>query len=157
MDDKRGYDHGTFVPMMVAFPDVNVPVVQLSLIKGLNPQTHIKMGKALEPLRKEGVLIIGSGMSYHNMQGFMSESLTGASVSKHFDDWLTQSVEKNNAYERNELLINWEKAPMARDSHPRSEHLIPLFVAAGAAGNDTAIRDYSGLLMSINISGYKFG
>jgi aromatic ring-opening dioxygenase catalytic subunit (LigB family) len=115
------------------------------------------MGKALEPLRKEGVLIIGSGMSYHNMQGFMSGSSSVVLVSKHFDDWLTQSVEKNNAYERNELLINWEKAPMARDSHPRSEHLIPLFVAAGAAGNDTAIRDYSGLLMSINISGYKFG
>jgi aromatic ring-opening dioxygenase catalytic subunit (LigB family) len=157
MDDKRGYDHGTFVPMMVAFPDVNVPVVQLSLIKGLNPQTHIKMGKALEPLRKEGVLIIGSGMSYHNMQGFMSESLTGASASKQFDEWLTRSVEKNNAIKRNELLVNWEKAPKARESHPRSEHLAPLFVIAGAAGDDTAIRDYSGLLMSINISGYKFG
>jgi aromatic ring-opening dioxygenase catalytic subunit (LigB family) len=157
MDNRRGYDHGTFVPLMIAFPDAPVPVVQLSLIKGLDPQIHIKMGKALEPLRKEGVLIIGSGMSYHNMQGFMSESLTGASASKQFDEWLTQSVEKNNAIERNELLVNWERAPKARESHPRSEHLLPLFVIAGAAGDDTAIRDYSGLLMGINISGYKFG
>lgn len=118
---------------------------------------RIKMGKALEPLRKEGVLIIGSGMSYHNMQGFMSGTSSAASVSKHFDNWLTQSVEKNSAAERNELLINWERAPKARESHPRSEHLLPLFVIAGAAGDDTAVRDYSGLLMGINISGYKFG
>ncbi len=157
MDNRRGYDHGTFVPMMVAFPDASVPVIQLSLIKGLDPKIHIKMGKALEPLRNEGVLIIGSGMSYHNMQRFMSGSLTEASVSKQFDDWLTRSVEINNAGERNEMLVNWEKAPKARESHPRSEHLAPLFVIAGAAGDDTAGRDYSGLLMSINISGYKFG
>jgi len=157
IDDRRGYDHGTFVPMMVVFPDINVPVFQLSLIKGLDPQIHIKMGNALEPLRKEGVLIIGSDMSYHNMQGFMSGTSSAASVSKQFDNWLTQSVEKNRAGERNELLINWEKAPKARESHPRSEHLAPLFVVAGAAGADTAVRGYSGLLMGINISGYKFG
>jgi aromatic ring-opening dioxygenase catalytic subunit (LigB family) len=156
-EDNRGFDHGTFVPLMVAFPDAGVPVVQLSLIRGLDPKAHIDLGRALEPLRNEGVLIIGSGMSYHNMQGFMSGAPSAAGVSKQFDDWLTQSVTENNDGERNEFLINWNKAPKARESHPRSEHLVPLFVVAGTAGNDKAVRDYSGLLMGINISGFKFG
>jgi aromatic ring-opening dioxygenase catalytic subunit (LigB family) len=156
-ETERGFDHGTFVPLMIAFPEAKIPVVQLSLVKGLDPSVHIAMGKALEPLRNEGVLIIGSGMSYHNMQGFMSRSSSAASISKQFNDWLTNSVVIKDAEKRNEMLINWEKAPKARESHPRSEHLLPLFVVAGAAGSDTGSLDYSESLMGVSISGYKFG
>jgi aromatic ring-opening dioxygenase catalytic subunit (LigB family) len=154
---ERGFDHGTFVPLMIAFPKPEIPVVQLSLVKTLDPETHINLGKALELLRNEGVLIIGSGMSYHNMRGFMSGSSPAADISTQFDNWLTQTVEINDTKKRNEMLINWENAPKARESHPRSEHLTPLFVVAGAAGSDKGSRDYSGLLMGIKVSGYKFG
>lgn len=156
-DYERGFDHGIFVPLMIAFPKANIPVVQLSLVNSLDPETHINLGEVLEPLRNEGVLIIGSGMSYHNMQGFMSGSSSATGVSMQFDDWLTQTVEINDAKKRNEMLINWKNAPKARESHPRSEHLAPLFVVAGAAGIDKGSHDYSGLLMGVRVSGYKFG
>jgi aromatic ring-opening dioxygenase catalytic subunit (LigB family) len=155
-ETERGFDHGTFVPLMIAFPEAQVPVVQLSLVKGLDPSVHLIMGKALEPLRNEGVLIIGSGMSYHNIRGLMSGDSRAGSVSKQFDDWLAQTVEINDTKKRNGMLINWENAPKARECHPRSEHLAPLFVVAGASGSDKGSRDYSGLLMGINVSGYKF-
>jgi len=156
-ETERGFDHGTFVPLMIAFQDAQVPVVQLSLVKGLDPSVHLIMGKAIEPLRNEGVLIIGSGMSYHNMRGFMSGDSKASSVSKQFDDWLAQTVENNDTKKRNGMLINWENAPKAIECHPRSEHLAPLFVVAGASGSDKGSRDYSGLLMGINVSGFKFG
>lgn len=156
-ENKRGFDHGTFVPLMIAFPEAKIPVVQLSLVRSLDPATHLAMGKAIEPLRSEGVLIVGSGMSYHNMRGFMSGSSSAANDSKLFDDWLTNTVENIDPKNRNKALVDWLKAPGAKNSHPRSEHLAPLFVAAGAAGNDAGTRDYAGTLMGVNVSGYKFG
>lgn len=153
----RGYDHGTFVPMMVAFPEAQLPVVQLSLVRGLDPSTHIAVGQALEPLRSEGVLIIGSGMSYHNMQGFMSGSPEVESTSKKFDNWLAAAVEVKNPEQRIQTLVKWAEAPGAFESHPRSEHLVPLFVVAGAAGSDAGKRSYNGKLMSATISGFTFG
>ncbi|MDI3520774.1 MAG: hypothetical protein PWR04_762 [Anaerophaga sp.] len=153
----RGFDHGTFVPLMVAFPKAHIPVVQLSLVKTLEPATHIKLGKALEPLRNEGVLIIGSGMSYHNMRGFMSQNSNTSLNAQKFDDWLTKTVLNTDVHTRNYELMNWQKAPAAMECHPRSEHFVPLFVAAGAAGNDTGNIDYCGTLMGVKISGYKFG
>ncbi|RLD79700.1 MAG: dioxygenase [Bacteroidetes bacterium] len=154
---KRGFDHGTFVPLMIAFPAPQIPIIQLSLIKTLDPQVHINLGKAIEPLRNEGVLIVGSGMSYHNMRGFMSGDTSTIENSEKFDTWLTETVISPRVDKRNTALINWQKAPSALESHPRSEHLIPLFAIAGAAGNDTGIADYTGTLMGVKISGYKFG
>lgn len=154
---KRGFDHGTFVPFMIAFPKDEIPVVQLSLVKTLDPATHIKLGKALEPLRNEGVLIIGSGMSYHNMRGFLSDGTNAIENSEKFDNWLSKTVLNSKINERDTALMNWQKAPAAQECHPRSEHLLPLFVVAGAAGNDTGLIDYTGTLMGIKISGYKFG
>jgi len=103
-ENERGFDHGTFVPLMIAFPKADVPVVQLSLVCSLDPATHIAMGKALEPLRSEGVLIVGSGMSYHNMRGFKSGSNDAAIASAQFDTWLTKTVENHDPDERNDLL-----------------------------------------------------
>lgn len=153
----RGFDHGTFVPLMISFPEAKIPIVQLSLVNTLEPSTHISIGKVLEPLRSEGVLIIGSGMSYHNMSGFISVSSRATDISKQFDDWLKKTVEGNNIDERNRKLINWRNAKGALDCHPRSEHLTPLFVVAGASGNDKGILDFNSKLMNINVSGYKFG
>ncbi|PKP08265.1 MAG: dioxygenase [Bacteroidetes bacterium HGW-Bacteroidetes-4] len=153
---KRGYDHGTFVPLMIAFPKPKIPVIQLSLVKTLDPETHIILGKALEPLRMEGVLIIGSGMSYHNMRGFMAGGKSAVENSEKFDNWLAETVTNPNVEERSSAMINWQKAPAAIECHPRSEHLLPLFIVTGAAGNDTGKTDYSGTLMGVKISGYKF-
>lgn len=155
-ETRRGFDHGTFVPLMISFPEAKIPVVQLSLVKGLDPSVHIAIGKALEALRSEGVLIIGSGMSYHNMQGFMSGSSSAAGNSKQFNEWLTHTIEISDPEKRNETLINWKKAPKALDSHPRSEHLAPLFTVAGAAGTGKGALDYSGSLMGVSVTGYKF-
>lgn len=154
---KRGFDHGIFVPLMIAFPEAKIPVIQLSLVHSLDPATHLAMGKAIEPLREQDVLIIGSGMSYHNMHGFMSGSGKASKISKQFDNWLSNTIETADAEKRNKLLMDWKTAPGALDSHPRSEHLVPLFVIAGAAGKDRGSHDFSGKLMGVNISGYKFG
>ncbi len=154
---KRGFDHGTFVPLMIAFPKSEIPIVQLSLVKTLDPEAHINLGKALEPLRNEGVLIIGSGMSYHNMRGFMSGETNTIINSEKFDNWLLKTVSNTDINERNTALMNWQKAPAALECHPRSEHLVPLFVIAGAAGDDTGLIDYTGTLMGVKISGCKFG
>src|SRR5262249_8806523 len=130
-DAERGLDHGVFVPLKVAFPEAQLPTVQLSLRAGLDPAEHLAIGRALAPLRDEGVLLIGSGMSYHNMRGFMKpESLA---FSERFDAWLAQAVTAEPAA-RDAQLADWQRAPSAREAHPREEHLLPLMVAAGAAG-----------------------
>jgi aromatic ring-opening dioxygenase catalytic subunit (LigB family) len=156
-EEERGYDHGTFVPLMVAFPEAKIPVAQLSLVRGLDPALHFDLGKALEPLREEGVLIIGSGMSYHNMRGLMAGDGQARETSKLFDDWLAETVAIADPVARRKRLVDWAKAPGALDCHPRSEHLVPLFVAAGAAGSDAGRRDYSGDLMGVMISSHVFG
>ena len=156
-EEARGYDHGTFIPLMLAFPEATIPVAQLSLVRSLDPETHIRMGAALEPLRDEGVLIIGSGMSYHNMRGFMGGGPRVAELSRAFDTWLNETSELPDAAERNRRLINWKSAPAALESHPRSEHLIPLFVAAGAAGKDQGHVNYHDSVMGVAVSGHRFG
>ncbi len=153
-DAERGYDHGTFVPLKLAYPNADVPTIQLSLVRGLDPEQHLAMGRALAPLRDEGVFIIGSGMSYHNMRGFMNPS--AKLVSEEFDAWLreTGSLE---AAERDRRLALWGAAPQARNVHPREEHLLPMMVIAGAAGEDRGKVAYAGELLGVNISAYHFG
>ena len=156
-EEKRGYDHGTFVPLMVAFPEASIPVAQLSLISGLDPAAHFDLGAALEPLRSEGILIVGSGMSYHNMGGFMSRDPRVKQVSRRFDGWLAETVAIQDPQKRREALVDWKKAPGALDCHPRSEHLVPLFVAAGAGGKDPGKVDWSASLLGVTVSSHLFG
>lgn len=153
-DGARGYDHGTFVPLKLAFPKADVPTVQLSLKQGLDPALHLRMGRALAPLRDEGVLIIGSGMSYHNMKGFWDKA--AGPVSEVFDAWLRETAVMN-ASERDERLSRWSSAPAARQVHPREEHLLPLMVVAGAAGADRGHIAYNGQVFGKRISGVHFG
>jgi aromatic ring-opening dioxygenase catalytic subunit (LigB family) len=156
-ESGRGYDHGTFVPLMVAFPEARLPVAQVSLVNGLDPAVHFALGQALEPLRSEKVLIIGSGMSYHNMRGFMSSDPRVGQISKRFDDWLAEAVAIEDLELRREALVGWRMAPGALECHPRSEHLVPLFVAAGAAGSDGGRREYAKALLGVSVSSHIFG
>jgi aromatic ring-opening dioxygenase catalytic subunit (LigB family) len=154
-EEERGYDHGTFVPMMVALPEAKISVAQLSLVAGLDPETHLAIGRALAPLRDEGVLIIGSGNSYHNLRMF--GNLRAIPASERFDEWLRAAAESPDPDERNRLLASWESAPDARACHPRSEHLVPIFVAAGAGGSGPGRRVFSGTVMGMAVSGFAFG
>lgn len=153
-DAQRGFDHGVFIPFKLIYPNADIPMVQLSLKAGLDPAAHLKLGRAIEPLRQEGVLVVGSGMSYHNMRGFGG----GASkASDQFDAWLTDAVCAKDPARRNERLAQWRLAPGARDAHPREEHLIPLMVAAGAAGSDAGSKIFTDRIMSATISAFGFG
>ena len=141
-DASRGLDHGVFIPLKVIFPKADIPVVQLSLRNNLDPQVHLAAGQALQALRQEGVLIIGSGMSFHNMRGYGDAHFT--MPSERFDDWLTQTI-GSDSEQRDAALRDWSMAPHALDSHPlgAEEHLLPLMVIAGAAGNDKGVKIYS--------------
>jgi len=151
-DAQRGYDHGVFVPLKLVTPDSDVPVVQLSLRADLDPDAHLAAGRALAPLRDEGVLIVGSGMSWHNMRGF-SPAFTGKS--EVFDTWLSRAM--TDPTRREEAIRHWSQAPYAREAHPREEHLAPLFVAAGAAEGEPGRHAFRDVAMDVVISGYAFG
>lgn len=156
LDPIRGFDHGLFIPLKLMFPEANIPVIQLSLDHSLAPQQHLALGQALAPLRHEEVLILGSGMSFHNMRGYGDPAFTP--ISKAFDDWLTQAVEANPA-ERTEYLAHWAQAPHARQCHPprAEEHLLPLMVVAGAAGDDLGRKVFSDCVLETHLSAFQFG
>jgi aromatic ring-opening dioxygenase catalytic subunit (LigB family) len=133
-DATRGWDHGVFVPFKVMFPEAAIPIVQLSLKQGLDPEAHLAIGHALAPLRREGVLIVGSGQSYHNMRGFMRGSGRDDPAAQAFDAWLRDAMVDGST--RNRSLIAWERGPGARQAQPHEDHLLPLMVAAGAASGE---------------------
>lgn len=154
-DAGRGLDHGVFVPLKVAFPEADIPVVQLSLQAGLDPAAHLAIGRALAGLRDEGVLIVGSGMSYHNLRALFSGR--GNDEAAHFDAWLVEAVTDADPARRDAKLREWERAPDARACHPEAEHLLPLMVAAGAAGEDRGRHAYSDRILGKAVSGFQFG
>ncbi len=153
-DPERGFDHGTFIPFKLTYPNAELPTIQLSLKKGLNPSEHLAIGRALAPLRDEGVFIVGSGLSFHNLRAFRDPRMIP--VSEAFDEWLAQAVEAE-AGERDRRLIGWEAAPHARLVHPREEHLLPLMVVAGAAGEDRGKVGFRGRMMGMAIAAHQFG
>jgi aromatic ring-opening dioxygenase catalytic subunit (LigB family) len=156
-DADRGFDHGVFIPFLVAFPEAKIPVVELSVRRDLDPAAHIAIGRALAPLREDGVLILATGMSYHNLRGFFSTDPRATAASDAFDGWLTAAVCAADAEERDRRLVAWESAPAARECHPQEEHLLPLMVAAGAAGGDPARHVYADRVFGKALSGFRFG
>jgi aromatic ring-opening dioxygenase catalytic subunit (LigB family) len=152
IDGERGLDHGVFVPMKVAFPEADIPVVEMSVEIGLDPSMHFAAGRALAPLRDEGVLIVASGMSFHNMRGYGDPRFTAPS--EQFDQWLTASVQAPFK-DRASALLGWAGAPSGRLAHPREEHLLPLMVAAGAS-EAVGERIYAENVMHTAISGFSF-
>jgi len=151
-DAERGLDHGVFVPLKVAFPDAHVPVVEMSVERSLDPELHRRAGAALAPLRDEGVLILGSGMSFHNMRGYGDPRFT--EPSRAFDRWLSAAAAADPETRRRRLA-DWANAPAARLSHPREDHLIPLMVAAGAS-QAPGTRIYGEEVMRTALSGFSF-
>jgi aromatic ring-opening dioxygenase catalytic subunit (LigB family) len=139
LDDQRGFDHGMFVPLKLMYPDAHIPCVQLSLLRSLDPGAHIAMGKALSVLRKKNILVIGSGMSYHNMRTFFTHDEESLKASETFDHWLTETCTAENltSEQREQRLTDWQHAPSARFCHPREEHLLPLHVCYGIASATT--------------------
>ena len=154
-DTSRGWDHGVFVPLKVMFPQADIPTVQLSLQLGLDPATHLAIGRALRPLREEGVLIVGSGQTYHNMRGFMGRSGSADPAAEAFDAWLRAAM--NDGATRDRSLIDWEQAPGARQAQPREDHLLPLMVAAGAASGEPGRIAFHGRALGKPVSGFRFG
>lgn len=155
-DRQRGYDHGTFIPLMLAYPEADVPVVQLSLRRGLDPAEHLAIGQALAPLREQGVYLLGSGNSFHNLRGMFSGERRLTAAAEQFDRWLAEAVTAAPA-ERVRLLERWADAPMARECHPREEHLLPLMVVAGAAMHDPGSVTWTGSMAGFRISAHQFG
>lgn len=153
---ERGFDHGMFIPLMLMFPEADVPVVQLSLRSDLDPLAHFQAGRALAALRDEDVLIVGSGMSFHNMRGYGDPRF--GPISDAFDAWLTEAVQAP-APQRQQALIDWAQAPSARLSHPprAEEHLIPLMLVAGAGLSDPGQRVFSDRVMETTLSAFRFG
>ena len=155
MTAERGLDHGVFVPLLLMYPEAEIPVVQISLLTSLDPNAHLELGKALAPLRKQGVLLVGSGMSFHNMRAYGHSEFTP--ISKIFDQWLLETMQLTGK-EREESLMAWSKAPMARLCHPAraEEHLLPLLVIAGSAENSRGQRAYHDVLLETAISAFEF-
>ena len=154
-DSRRGFDHGAFAPLAVMYPNAQVPVVQLSLKQGLDPAEHLAAGRALAPLRDEGILIVGSGLSYHNLRQFGPAAKAPAQA---FDTWLQTAMAAAPA-ERESAITHWENAPAARLCHPREEHLLPLMVALGAAHADPATCVYheDNIFGGVPASSFRFG
>lgn len=156
MDERRGFDHGVFVPLKLMYPDADIPCVQLSLLSNMSPELHIRMGMVLAVLRNENVLIVGSGFSFHNLKVFFSPVTAELqAMNDAFQQWLvdTCSNRKISEEEREQRLINWHMAPSARVCHPREEHLLPLHVCYGAAGT-AARQTFRFEIMGINASAF---
>ncbi|GBQ31412.1 aromatic ring-opening dioxygenase catalytic subunit LigB [Gluconacetobacter azotocaptans DSM 13594] len=155
-DPDRGFDHGVFIPFMLAFEAADIPIVELSLKDDMDVAEELRIGAALRPLRDENVLIAATGMTYHNLRHFMGRNPASDAISRTFDAWLADAVEAPAAA-RDAALLGWASAPGARVCHPREEHLLPLMFAAGAAGADRGRRDYGDIVMGKALSGFRFG
>ena len=155
-DPDRGYDHGTFSIMKPLYPDEELPIVQLSLEASLDPALHLQVGRLLAPLRDEGVLIIGSGSSFHNLRLRDARAIAPA---RELDEWLQKTLVGSSPEARRAALLDWERAPSARLAHPREDHLLPLMVTVGAAEEEaaTCIYHQDDLLGVWTASSFRFG
>lgn len=131
---QRGFDHGAFIPLKLMYPQADIPVIQLSLLRGLDPESHLALGRVLHPLLRENILVIGSGSSFHNFRAFLGQGPDPQNDA--FQDWLVETCTSPalTQSEREARLRAWERAPHARYAHPREEHLLPLHVCQALAG-----------------------
>lgn len=136
LNNKRGFDHGLFIPLKIMYPLADIPCIQISLKSSLDPQEHIQLGEALKQYSSENILIIGSGFSFHNLNAFFNPNLAESTKKAHdFDVWLADVCTNKLMTEddRRQALIDWKTAPYADYCHPRSEHLVPLFACYGTS------------------------
>jgi len=156
-DERRGYDHGAWVPLRFLFPDADVPVFQVSMPANLDAQSAYALGGALAPLRSEGVLVVGSGSMTHNLYEFRSShGGDEAAYAKEFAGWMHETLTR---HDHARLLETMALAPHARRAHPTTEHLLPLMVAAGAAGADAPVALLEGGITYgvLSMDSYVFG
>ena len=154
IDRARGLDHGAWVPLRLMYPQADVPTVQLSVQSGQDAGWHYRMGEALASLRAEGVLILGSGGAVHNLRSVAWEGGSAPAWAQEFDDWLAAALAEGRAAD----LIDWRRAPHARQAQPTDEHFLPLFVALGAAGQGArGERVHHGFTLgSMSMAAFKF-
>jgi aromatic ring-opening dioxygenase catalytic subunit (LigB family) len=155
-DPDRGFDHGTFSLMKPLYPDEDMPLVQLSILDSFDPETHLAVGRLLAPLRDEGVLVVGSGSSTHNLRQRSPSALTPTG---RFDSWLQESLVGAAPADRLRRLTRWTEAPAAREVHPREDHLMPLMVAVGAAEDEPGVCVYheDDFIGAWSLSSFRFG
>jgi 4,5-DOPA dioxygenase extradiol len=137
IDRRRGLDHGAWVPLLLMYPQADIPVLQLSVQPALGPAHHLRVGRALAALRQEGVLIIGSGSFTHDLSEFRGHGPNDAAPAwvNQFADWFYAALGERPT---GDLLAYRAQAPFAAKNHPTEEHLLPLYVALGAAGEDAS-------------------
>lgn len=140
LDGHRGFDHGMFIPLGIMYPEADIPCVQLSLNASLDAEAHIALGEALSSLDQDGLLVLGSGFSFHNMRAFFSPPGADREQNEGFEAWLIKTLSDTGLpeAERRAGLAAWDRAPFARYCHPREEHLLPLHVCYGLAGQACA-------------------
>ncbi|KAI5631022.1 catalytic ligB subunit of aromatic ring-opening dioxygenase domain-containing protein [Phthorimaea operculella] len=154
LDPERGWDHGTFIPMMLINPAANIPILQISIHTNQHAQYHYKMGEILYQFRKEGVAIFGSGMSYHNMHEFRKAS-DNIVVNEEFDDFLNDAC--TGDLKKRKDILNWESVPGGLEAHPRwyADHLMPLIVNAGAGGSQPGRKVFESVFLGkFKMSGF---
>ncbi|XP_010273681.1 PREDICTED: extradiol ring-cleavage dioxygenase-like [Nelumbo nucifera] len=154
-DNARGLDHGAWVPLMLMYPEADIPICQLSIQTNQDGTYHYKMGKALAPLRDEGVLIIGSGSATHNLRALQFNDVSAVPWALNFDTWLKESLIDGRHEDVNHYMV---KAPRAEMAHPRPDHLYPLHVALGATGEnaDAELIHHSWSMGSLSYASYRF-
>lgn len=151
----RGLDHGAWMPLMMMYPDADIPVTQLSIQPRRDPAYHFQLGQALAPLRDENVLILASGSLTHNLGALTRDDFAAkpAYWAVAFDEWISQTIAQRNT----EALLNYRQlAPFALENHPTDEHLLPLFVAAGAGGNQPTQLHADFTYGSLSMASYAF-
>jgi 4,5-DOPA dioxygenase extradiol len=139
----RGLDHGAWVPLSLMYPDADIPVAQISVLRGATPTEHLRIGRALSTLRDEGVLVIGSGSLTHNLYEFRGHDIDAPVPTwvSDFDVWMKDRLERNDS----QALLNYRKeAPFAVRNHPTEEHISPLFIAMGATGETARVKRLHG-------------
>lgn len=133
LDTTHNFDHGVFVPLGLIYPEADIPIVQLSMLSSLSPSQHLSIGKTLSSLRSEGILIVGSGSATHG-------SFKSHREAEEFISELNKVLKSASVEERERGLKEWTKLKYARNAHPREEHLLPLHVVVGAAGDYNQVK-----------------
>ncbi len=152
-DPRRGYDHGVWIPLLLAFPKADVPVIQLSLRRGASAEENMALGRALAPLREKGVLIVGSGATVHNLRALAREGSPAPDWARAVDDGIVAAIESGDTAS----LLKLPETQIGRIAHPTPEHLMPLYVALGAGGGRGRALHRSFSWGSISMTSFAFG
>lgn len=156
LDPNRGLDHGAWVPLTAMYPQADIPVIQLSLVRGGSPTDHFAIGRAIAGLRQEGVLIVATGSITHNF-GWLkwsTEATAPLAKAQTFNEWVAAAIAGGDV----PALIDYRSVPFGAEAHPTEEHFLPIFVALGAAGEDDALRYHSNFAYGgLSMDAYLWG